>query len=130
MKISCHGCGRQFRVRQDKLPVRGARTRCPRCGEILVIAPPGSETASAPPTPEVETRPVVDMEGELFDLPPADLLVTEDDLFAPGNPDSSSGATETVPVTSESAGSIMEEPAGQPARAGGLRDWIARLFSR
>ena len=120
MNISCHGCGRQFRVRQDKLPAQGARTRCPRCDEVLVIAPPRPETADESPAREVETQPPVAMKGELFDLPSTDLLAPEDELFALEGQDSSSQPAE--------AG--MNEPAQQSGRAGGLRGWLARLFSR
>jgi predicted Zn finger-like uncharacterized protein len=130
MNISCHGCGRQFRVRQDKLPAQGARTRCPRCDEVLVIAPPRPETADESPAREVETQPPVAMKGELFDLPHTDLLAPEDELFALEGQDSSSQPAEPVPVVSQNAGAGMNEPAQQSGRAGGLRGWLARLFSR
>jgi predicted Zn finger-like uncharacterized protein len=129
MNITCHGCGRQFRVRQDKLPAQGARTRCPRCSEVLVIAPPGSESTGTPPS-EVETHPPIAMEGDLFDLPPSDLLASEDDLFALGEQDMSSQPTEPIPAVGDHAGAGMDEASELTMRPGGLRGWLARLFSR
>ncbi len=128
MNISCHGCGRNFRVRQDKLPAQGARTRCPRCGEVLVIAAPGAETAAAAPAQEMEPHPPMAMEGELFDLPPRDLLASEDDLFAVEEPGSTNQPPEPHPVIHEDARDQFEAPPVE--RTGGLRGWLGRLFSR
>jgi predicted Zn finger-like uncharacterized protein len=132
MNIRCHGCGRNFRVRQDRLPAQGARTRCPRCDEVLVIAPP------APGTQEpVKSSPPAD-HGELFELPPAELVQVQEDLFAvegqaggarPGKPGPETGMN----AKGDQAPASDAMPAGQadtPPRPGGLRGWLGRLFSR
>lgn len=129
MTISCHGCGRQFRVRQDKLPAQGARTRCPRCDEVLIISPQGEGRSPEPPAPEPGTPTPAIQDGELFELPPADLLTMEDDLFALEDPDSSTPRPEPVPATETPAQEALPEAGGQELRRGGLRGWLARLFS-
>jgi hypothetical protein len=78
----------------------------------------------------MEAHPPVAMEGELFDLPPADLLAPEDDLFDLEGAGSSHEPTEPMPAFRASDAAGMYEPAGRPVQAGGLRGWLARLFSR
>ena len=129
MNIRCHGCGRHFRVRQDRLPAQGARTRCPRCDEVLVIAPP-TEESREPAT----TSPASGKE-DLFELPVADLEQAEEDLFTV-NPAGGGGPTaveqgvesprQQVPAESPAAGGEI----GDAARPSGLRGWLSRLFGR
>ena len=96
-----------------------------------MIAPPGAETTDASPAQEMEPHPPMAMEGELFDLPPKDLLASEDDLFALEEPDSANQPAEPQPVIHEDTGDQLETPpVEQGSRTGGLRGWLGRLFSR
>lgn len=132
MNISCHGCGRHFRVRQDRLPSAGARTRCPRCDEVLVITgPEGTSSASQP------TRKTAEADTDLFELPPSDLEhLQEDDLFALGNGNGhSDGRQESAPLDEgnhprgpEGGTSAQESPG--PERRPGFWGWLGRLFGR
>ena len=128
MNIRCHGCGRHFRVRQDRLPAQGARTRCPRCDEVLVIAPP------APATEEPALTAPPDGHGDLFDLPAADLLPVQEDLFAVEGPAGDSVPAEPAPGigmdTAPAGDDAAARESGTPPRPGGLRGWLGRLFSR
>jgi predicted Zn finger-like uncharacterized protein len=127
MNIRCHGCGRHFRVRQDRLPAQGARTRCPRCDEVLVIAPP------APAAQEPAKAPPADDHGDLFELPAAELVAIEEDLFAVEDPSVKAMPPEPGPEIGMDATPGAGPAAGQadaPPRPGGLRGWLGRLFSR
>ncbi len=124
MKISCHGCGRRFRVRRERLPRDGARTRCPRCSEVLVIA--SQESDSPDPLP---TRAATSSDQDLFDLPPADLHGEEDeDLFALGN---GNGDIE-APGSAGAPPSMHDDGVSRDSAAarGGLWGWLSRLFRR
>jgi len=129
MNIRCHGCGRHFRVRQDRLPAQGARTRCPRCDEVLVIAPP-TEESREPAT----TSPASGQE-DLFELPVADLEQADEDLFTV-NPARGEGSTDLEQELESPQQEITEEsPAAgvesdDAPRPSGLRGWLSRLFGR
>jgi predicted Zn finger-like uncharacterized protein len=133
MNISCHGCQRQFRVRRDRLPARGARTRCPRCDEVLVI-PPQGDAPERPATParEEAARPA---DGDLFELPPADLQPVDSDPVFTADETAAPPPAPPSPLTAEPAAAPVEwadEPVAEPAppRRGGLRGWLSRLFGR
>jgi predicted Zn finger-like uncharacterized protein len=143
VNIRCHGCGRVFRVRQERLPPTGARTRCPRCRELLVIPPAGSRPGRAAPSPGGRGA-----EEALFDLPPAELGLEEqvEDLFGvtdgaravPGGveteaeavPDAARSGTGTSPKGSAPTGrpEMQPGPDAPPPRPRSLLGWIARLF--
>jgi predicted Zn finger-like uncharacterized protein len=123
MNIRCHGCDRQFRVRQDRLPAQGARTRCPRCDEVLVIAPPGAEDDNL-----VTTAPAGG-DDDLFQLPAAELVPAQDDLFSVGSPTAGPEPTAAVQQQDEDTGHAGALEDDQP-RPGGLRGWLGRLFGR
>jgi predicted Zn finger-like uncharacterized protein len=126
MNIRCHGCGRHFRVRQDRLPAQGARTRCPRCDEVLIIAPPTAESR------EPATTTPANGNEDLFELPVADLEQAEEDLFAvkpPGGDELTDGQDAGVRAHQPDAPE-EEAPAESSPRPGGLRGWLSRLFSR
>lgn len=122
MNIRCHGCGRVFRVRQDRLPAAGARTRCPRCREVLVI-PPVQERPATPASPPGGRV----AEEALFDLPPAELGLEEQDgdLFGLGE----GGQAPSQPAAEPTPDFATPPEAAPPeARPRGFRGWLARLF--
>ena len=132
MNISCHGCGRHFRVRQDRLPSAGARTRCPRCDEVLVIS--GPEGSDPRPQP---TKKTSEADTDLFELPPSDLEhLHEDDLFALGNGNGHADGQHDAPAEDEGGSPKAPEAAASPldaagpARRPGFWGWLGRLFGR
>ncbi len=46
MKFVCDNCGTQYLISDEKIGPKGAKVRCKRCGNIIVIRPPQSEDAA------------------------------------------------------------------------------------
>jgi predicted Zn finger-like uncharacterized protein len=46
MKFVCDNCGTQYLISDEKIGPRGAKIRCKRCGNIIVIRPPQSADAT------------------------------------------------------------------------------------
>ncbi len=56
MNIRCPQCQTNFRVNPDRIPPRGARARCARCGATFQVQPPvpaapAAAVGAAPPRP-------------------------------------------------------------------------------
>jgi predicted Zn finger-like uncharacterized protein len=134
LNIRCHGCGRAFRVRQERLPASGARTRCPRCHALIVVPPAGAPVHG--PTASAAARQGA---GEIFEIPPAELILEQEDLFDLGG---SRGESEAIhdrsprtdahgpPGSEQTAGSGAAASSPLPAhrRRSGFLGWLARLF--
>ena len=46
MKFVCDNCGTQYLISDEKIGPKGAKVRCKRCGNIIVLRPPQSEGES------------------------------------------------------------------------------------
>jgi predicted Zn finger-like uncharacterized protein len=65
MNIRCPQCQTTFRVNPDRIPPKGARAKCARCGATFMVKPPASAAepatvgavATAPPPPPAQAAP-------------------------------------------------------------------------
>jgi adenylate cyclase len=68
MDISCKSCSARYRIDDSKIPDKGAKIKCPKCGTIELI----KKESSPPPvvsTPPVKEKPVPEVTNRGVDVP-------------------------------------------------------------
>lgn len=57
MLVVCPGCAARYRIGGDRVPLQGARARCPKCERVFRVGlPPVERGAGSPPAPSVNTE--------------------------------------------------------------------------
>jgi len=74
MDISCKKCSAKYRIDDSKIPDKGAKVKCPKCGEIALIKKEAPSISPSPPVGEakagVKEKPVPEVSNRGVDVPP------------------------------------------------------------
>src|SRR5690348_462500 len=53
-KVECVGCQAPYQVDEKRVPEKGLKMRCPKCGTTFKVEAPASASAAAPPSAELQ----------------------------------------------------------------------------
>ena len=139
MVITCQSCGARFQIRDELLAGGPKRTKCKKCGEILVIKPPEEAEASggvAQTSSGAAAKESVKDAAGPADVKSRDSAVTAPPAAAAGVKPAETArkpAPAAVPETAgsgETPGAAQAEAAGGAANAEDAEDIQAKLEKR
>ena len=91
MIIECKACHARFRLDESKIKGRGARVKCRKCGEQIVVL---KEAGSAPPPESGAREGTLDLGSALRETPPDNLIHFPKTPVRPAEPTETAGKDE------------------------------------
>ena len=125
MTVECPSCQGVFRVRIDRLPPQGAKTKCARCGGMIHVDAGGARATDSPPpspaTPERGPDGLFDLPTPRAAAPPGSV-----DLFALDQP----GLPPIAPAPAAVAPAVFahDQPPQGAERRPGVFGWLFRFL--
>lgn len=135
MVITCQNCGARFQIRDELVADGPKRTKCKKCGEILVIKPPGGTavTGAATPASPGPAKETVKAASGSADLKSRETVAAAPKAAAPEKvqaeaapaPPETAGGGPKPPAVQAEAGAKTETPGGEGAQKVGAGEGAA-----